>query len=374
MRTNKLLDPSTICPSGRTRCQSASHGVACLSILLALTIAEWASSQTFTVTETAGLRRFGYPVTASIELSQGAVKSIDKLRLLNANGQEVAAQFTALSHSSDGSIRACDVDFTTGLGPQESQTFHVEAGVGPRQALPKGIAVKEEDDSILIVSPYIQHRIRRDGKPLLDSITFGKEEFLAMDGVSISTQTSEAKIIKRGPFNVTIDMGKVRLEYVSSKSWVKLTQRAEAMDTLSVDGHFHLSADTLTWDLGIGSWLYGTTQGPQDIVQLRKESSLWQVVTTKKDKQPSLFATSPLFDGCGHFADPQRVAAFGIADCSSLDEAQVQLRGDGRIRLSAKCRTLSVYFHFVGQPTQVTAVTSPQSMVAPLQVTVMPIP
>lgn len=279
-----------------------------------------------------------------------------------------------MSHGNDGSLRACDVDFTTGLGPHESQSFRVEAGVGPQQALPKGIAVKESDKSILITSSAIQHRIRRDGKPLLESITFGSEEFLATDGVSTSIRASEARIIKRGPFNVTIDMGNVGLEYVSSKSWVKLIQRAEATDTVSVDGHFHLSSTSLTWDLGMGSWLYGTIHGTQDSVQLRKASALWQVVTALKGKQPSLFATSPLFDGCGHFADSQRVAAFGMADCNSLDEAQVQLRGDGHIRLSAKCRELTVYFHLVGQPTQVTAVTSPQSMVAPLHVTVKPIP
>ncbi len=83
-----------------------------------------------------------------------------------------------------------------------------------------------------------------------------------------------------------------------------------------------------------------------------------------------LFATSSQFDGCGHFADRQRVAAFGIADCSSLDDTQIQFTGDGRIRLSAKCRELTVYFHLVGQPIPVTAVTSPQSMVTPLRVTV----
>jgi hypothetical protein len=45
------------------------------------------------------------------------------------------------------------------------------------------------------------------------------------------------------------------------------------------------------------------------------------------------------------------------------------LTADGRIHIAAKRRDLTVYFHVVGQPIPVTAVTSPQSMISPLVVT-----
>lgn len=346
--------------------------VICLQIAILMNIANSVFSQTIAVTESAGLRRFGYPVTASLEFPMGELKSLDKVRLLNSENQEVACQFTALSQWSDNTVRKCDSDFIATLGPHETQTFRIEIGLGPQKRLPKGIEVKESETSFQVGSNAIQHRIRRDGKPLLESIAFGSDEFLAKDGISTSVKPSAAKIIKSGPFNATIEMGSVRLEYVSSKSWVKLTQRAESSDIVAVDAHFLLTSAPLMWDLGMGSWLYGTTHGLDDHVQLRKETSMWKAVTTSHGKAPSLFATSMVFDGCGHLVDRQKVAAFGIADCSLLDDPQIQLRGDGHFRLSAKCRELTVYFHLVGQPAQVTAVTSPQSMVSPLHVKVTP--
>jgi hypothetical protein len=311
------------------------------TVILLLSLADAGFSQNVSVTETAWLRRFGYPVSASVEFRQGEVGAIDKVRLLNSDNTEVAAQFTAFSQWNDGSVRKCEIDFTTGIGPQESQSFRVEPGVGPQNPIPKGIEVRETDDSILVTSSSMQHQIRRDGRPLLASITYGSDEFLGKDGVTTSVKASDAKIIKRGPFNATIELGDVRLEYVSSKSWVKLTQRSESTDVVSVDGHLNLTSDPLLWDLGMGSWLYGTLHERQDAVELRKDSVLWRVVTSKPGRPPLLFATSSQFDGCGHFADRQRVAAFGIADCSSLDDPQIQLNGDGHIRLSAKCRELT---------------------------------
>ncbi len=365
---------STPSSSGRHAFRSHFKWLVGLVFLLLINVGQIALSQRIVVTEAAGLRRFGYPVTASLELAQGQVPSIDKIRLVDASSQEVAAQFTALSLWPDGSVRACDVDFVTGMGPQEIRSFRIEAGVSPKQAMPTGLIVKETDEAIMVVSSSMQHRIRRDGRPLLESITFDGDEFLAKDGVVTSAKVSEAKVVKRGPFNVTIEMGHVRLEYVSSKSWVKLTQRVEATEVLAVEGQFHVTSDPLMWDFGLGSWLYGTSDEGRDVVQVDKEGSLWQVVTTSPDELPSLYATAPHFDGCGHLADQERVAAFGIANCRSLDDVQIHLRGDGHLRLSASSRELTVFFHLVGQPTQVTALTNPQSMVAPLMVSVQASP
>lgn len=360
--------------SGRHAFQSHFKWLVGLVFLLLMNVAQIALSQSIVVTEAAGLRRFGYPVTASLELAQGQVPSIDKIRLLDASSQEVAAQFTALSLWPDGSVRACDVDFVTGIGPQEIQSFRIEAGVSPKQAMPTGLTVKETDEAIMVVSSSMQHRIRRDSRPLLESITFDGDEFLAKDGVVASAKVTEAKVVKRGPFNVTIEMGPIRLEYVSSKSWVKLTQSVESTEVLAVEGQFHVTSAPLMWDFGLGSWLYGTSDDVRDVVQAGKEESLWQVVTTAPDESPSLYATSAHFDGCGHLADQERVTAFGIANCRSLDDVKIHLRGDGHLRLSARSRELTVFFHLVSQPTQVTAVTSPQSMVAPLMVSVQSSP
>jgi hypothetical protein len=99
-------------------------------------------------------------------------------------------------------------------------------------------------------------------------------------------------------------------------------------------------------------------------MSLRHHNARWDILTASD----SVFATAPTFDGCAHLADAERVEAFGIAGPAS--NLKASLTADGRIHIAAKRRHLTVYFHVVGQPIPVTAVTSPQAMVHPLVVSV----
>ena len=64
-------------------------------------------------------------------------------------------------------------------------------------------------------------------------------------------------------------------------------------------------------------------------------------------------------------------SANGINQVLEKDYDKLMKRtADGRIHIAAKRRELTVYFHVVGQPIPVTAVTSPQAMIAPLKVVV----
>jgi len=340
-----------------------------LLFLLSFTTSVMAQSITFTVSETAGLRRFGYPVTASLESAAGLIADAGKVRLLDANGKEVSAQFTAMSKWPDGSVRGLDVDFSPSPGPLETLTFRVEIGQNPSQPLRPGLSVTETDDEIIVASAAIRHRIRRDGKPLIASIAFGENEFIGPDGIRTTLEPGPAEVVKRGPFNVTLKLGPVRLEYVNTKSWVKITQRAESERELAVDAQFNLTKLPLLWDFGAGSWLYGNLSKPGQIVTMQQRNAAWDVITGPD----TVFATSKIFDGCGHLTDSERVAAFGIPDAAS--DNQIKLTADGRVQIAAARRELAVYFHVVGQPIPVTAVTSPQAMIAPLRVSqILPIP
>lgn len=77
-------------------------------LILACAASATAQPMTFTVSETAGLRRFGYPVTASLECASGSLTSVEKARLTDAAGKEAPAQFTAMSKWPDGSVRGLD--------------------------------------------------------------------------------------------------------------------------------------------------------------------------------------------------------------------------------------------------------------------------
>ena len=69
------------------------------------------------IAETAGLRRFGYPVRARINTPLPA----DGLRLA-AGYKPIAAQFTRMDQG------AVEVDFSVDLGPRETRGLVVEKG------------------------------------------------------------------------------------------------------------------------------------------------------------------------------------------------------------------------------------------------------
>jgi len=330
--------------------------------ILTLATTSMAQSITFSVSETAGLRRFGYPVTASLESAAGMIEDAEKVHVFAADGQEVPAQFTAMSKWADGSVRGLDVDFSPSPGPHETLIYRVDIGKEPTQPLRTGLSVTETADEIVVASAAIRHRIRRDGKPLLTSIAFGENEFIGADGIRTTLQAGKVEILKRGPFNVTLKLGSVQLEYVNTKSWVKITQQADDERELAVDAHFNLAKLPLLWDFGAGSWLYGNMSKPGQTVTLQHRGAAWDILTAPD----TVFATTKTFDGCGHLADAERVAAFGIANAANDNE--MKLTADGRIHIASKRRDLTVYFHVVGQPIPVTAVTSPQSMISPLVV------
>jgi len=330
--------------------------------LFAFATSVMAQTITFSVSETAGLRRFGYPVTATLESAEGMIADAEKVRLIAADGKEMPAQFTAMSKWPDGSVRGLDVDFSPSPGPREMLTYRVEIGKGPAQPLRAGLSVMETADEIVVASAAIRHRIRRDGRPLLTSIAFGENEFIGADGIRTTLQAGAGEIVKRGPFNVTLKLGSVQLEYVNTKSWIKITQQAESEREIAVDAHFNLTKLPLLWDFGAGSWLYGNMNKPGQTVTMHHRKTDWDLLTGPD----TVFATTPTFDGCGHLADAERVAAFGTA--RPANNLETKLTADGRIHITAKRRELTVYFHVVGQPIPVTAVTSPQAMISPLEI------
>src|SRR3954465_13304505 len=87
-----------------------------MRILLVLFLtATLTPAQRLTVRETAGLRRFGFPVRVSMKAVQGPLQLLE-------HGKPVAAQFTPMR---DGMM---DLDFNASLGPLESREYNVEGG------------------------------------------------------------------------------------------------------------------------------------------------------------------------------------------------------------------------------------------------------
>jgi len=130
-----------------------------------------------TVTETAGIRRFGYPVSAVIEL-QTPVPDIEHFRLIE-HGKPVAAQFRPMGDPSRA-IRAVSLDVNVSHAPLETRTYVVEYDSRGVPAAPrKGLRVIADGDVFRIRHPGdLEFVVPRNLLGLLTGVRSGKTEYL----------------------------------------------------------------------------------------------------------------------------------------------------------------------------------------------------
>jgi hypothetical protein len=119
-----------------------------------------AQGATLRVRETAGLRRFGFPVRAS-----WVGQSVRLPAQLLENDKPVPAQFTSLG---DGAV---DVDFNVGIGPWETREYRLEPGSGG-SPVDKGVTV-EQADGRYAVRHGVEFDIPANRLGLLDQVKGG---------------------------------------------------------------------------------------------------------------------------------------------------------------------------------------------------------
>jgi hypothetical protein len=344
-------------------------------------------------------------VTAHVELPAGQLKSRQNARLLSADGKAIPAQITVASQHADGSAQQIALGFNLSPAPLETTKLSLEYGENVRSLEPKqGLTFAETAEGYQ-VSAYT---IRKDAQPLISSVRYGRE-YLKQGGLNVGASAGEVeyslrratrswKVEQQGPLQVRLRcdghyLGEdgaaqlpfsITLEFVSSKSWVRVRQSADTkaagdkLVALHVTGDFQLSG-RLLWDTDVGYWLYGVLEAPEQMIFAQQEKA-W-LCKLGKAGQEILYATSLPVEGrskgWGHFQEAKEsgnVIAFGFAGQAPSREYSCSLSGDGKLRYRDQASTagpaqLDAFFHFIPVPAQHTARTSPAAMMAPLEVT-----
>src|SRR5947207_586361 len=118
------------------------------------------------VAETAGLRRFGYPVRARIKTSV----SPSSLKLAS-DGKPIAAQFTPIGHD------LVEIDFALDVGPRQKRNLIVEEGIQPPIAAP--MSVEQSTTSYVVRYPSgLSFQVPKDLHGLLSSVKTPETEYL----------------------------------------------------------------------------------------------------------------------------------------------------------------------------------------------------
>lgn len=354
-----------------------------------------------TVRETAGIRRFGYPVYARLQLPR-KVTAEDRFRLV-ADGKAVAAQFRPRA----GEPMAVDLDFAVNAGPFENKSYQIEYGPGVTPVPEgKGLTVAQTPDSITVGSGSLAYVVGRDLDGLLGEVRDGKRIYVKPGSPGLQLGKTalrgdpkrQVRVIRQGPSAVELGLawqekhgeGKqlavdVHLTFPRTKSWVEVDVEvaSEGMAVPSLGAIVNLDVDskpTLV-DFGAGTAVYTTLREKEAASLTAHPKGAWEVRTGKVGNLlPFVLPASNAMaaEGWAHVMDRTRCTALAIDGFGKGGMERIQVSGEGELSLvrnfvsdekaTTHKKRLRFWLHFVGMPVQVGAVTSPQSMMAPLVV------
>ena len=357
-----------------------------------------ASTLRLRVRETAGLRRFGYPVHTVLE----GVPPESKCRL-TLDGKPVNAQFRP-SAGPDGVA----LDFNASLGPYATEVYEVAFGEalepGPEPA--RGLKVEEAGGRYRVSGSGPVYEVPGDLAGVLKRVASDRGEFVRPGSLGFWVRRAggekkalaglRGKVLRQGPLAVALrfeggpanQAAVVDLTFPASKSWVEavctLDDRREGkVAELGLELDLRLVDKSALIDLGAGGTVYGTLQGGERLRLTGGPRSGWQVHKNSGTRETLDAASPPSSGGRGgppaegwaHVMDSTFCTALAFEGFGVRNVDRIDVGSDGRTGLSRAFdagdrsrKSLRAWFHFVGTPVQETAVTSPKSMLSPLLV------
>ena len=143
-----------------------------------------------TVAETANVARTRWPVTSGVPFPKGHLGSIEHLRLLDAKGREVPAQFAQTAEWNDGSVRWVLLDFQADVPARGSSQYILEYGSKVRRSPPgTSLRVADEAGRVVVDTGPMQFAVSKTNFTLLGEVRLGKR--LAATGGRLSMVDGE---------------------------------------------------------------------------------------------------------------------------------------------------------------------------------------
>lgn len=380
------------------------------------------------VRETAGIARFGYPVTGHFEWRGDREAAF---RLLH-DERPVAAQFSRTDEADQ--VAPWEVDFNVDLGPFESRTFRIEqVAAKPENPTPQSLTVVRDSGKLRILRPGLEFEVPQNPFGLLRVVKSPREDYLLPDSPGLfvrdregktrrfvlgkAPEMSEMQILKAGPLCAAVRFEgveepsagasaklMVRLDFPRSKSWVRaecaVDDAQHQIAALGADFHLRLAptkARPTIVDFGAPSSVYTALQPAQRAVFRasprarasdagdRGGTAPWEVTRGVEGKMAPYVAgladdVRPV-EGWAHVMDEQVCTAIAVDRFGQDAVDQIAAAADGRLRVwrefddggaapRGQRKALVFWLHFVPSPPQIGAVTSPQSMQLPPEVRV----
>jgi hypothetical protein len=385
----------------------------------------------FLLKETAGLRRFGYPVHVTLPLDSTPPSLDDEGFALKRDGQDIPAQFRRVTQPDGTSVVSLDFNASAGSFDVSKYAVHHNLGFKLPAVKGRGMNVERNGSTIDISnSSYIKYAISDDLAGFVRSVKIPSAEFIKGDSSGLfvvvngqkkriplsdrkSTPGSIVRIGRQGPLAVGLQAqcqiglegsgpvaSLIDLSFPSSKSWIEtvwtLSDPQHQIEAMGLDLGFLLDDPPILLDCGAKSTVYVTLKERElmtfeagDLPLTRGIMPSWVIRQGSAERSEVLammrrkVGDEP--EGWVHVIDRRRCTAMAVADFgqpagSALD--RFEFHGNGRFQFERRFLTekigqdipknpikrLRFWLHFVTTPVQIGAVTSPQAMLAPLVV------
>ena len=126
------------------------------------------------VTETAGAGREGWPVTSGVPFPEGHLGSVEHLRLLDAGGSAIPAQFLQTAEWDDGSVKWVLVDFQADVAANQSSRYVLEYGAKIQVTSPKtSLRVSDERQRVAVDTGAVRFVVSKSNFGLFDEVRLG---------------------------------------------------------------------------------------------------------------------------------------------------------------------------------------------------------
>jgi hypothetical protein len=382
------------------------------------------------VRETAGIQRFGYPLSVRLMLPD-SLAADTRFRLTDA-GRRVRAQITPPVERARRVLGARVapteeqfwwLDFAIDLVPNETRRVVLEYGEGipaDPQSQRRSLQVEQTDGTTRVKSSALEFVMPAKVDGLFDSVLVSGDRWLAGRAAGMTIETRDGKsipladlardvpvrVIKPGPLAAAVQSSgsgtvgqlksvgwSIRLDFPLGKSWSKVDLAVDDPDdfvqALAGELRLRLGSDgkpPVMADVGAAGWTYAALS-PGDSLRYRASPSEWMVERFRSGKA-SPYVVPPKGGhalaphGWAHLMDMKRATAIAMADFANQTTDTIELGADGKVRLARQFpqgwkpseKRLTFWLHVVSSPPQWGAATSPQSMLAPPEVRVVNAP
>jgi hypothetical protein len=386
-------------------------------------------SRTFRLEETAGLRRFGFPIFTVLPPDL-----VGPMFQLERDGNAVLAQFRKVDLGDGKPVVA--LDFNASPGPLDTEIYTVKSGAGvePGPEPQAGMRIerwRDKDDEgnawavangaslTYKVDDRLTGFLRSVMNARLEFVAPGAECFRVLDknsnshgvasgssGKAASDEQFSSRVTREGPLAVGLRFKGVAsvggsplptvvdMTFPSSKSWVEVSWVIEdptgVVAGLNMTSRLKVESSPALVDLGANDTIYGHLTADEmfeltgcDVPMLRTDGVPWTVAKVSSGKRSTLARAvtphSARAEGWAHYMDKSRCTAFAVADFGRTSRDAILCRGDGSLGITRRfanhgmdppkgLKSLRFWLHFVTNPVQIGALTSPQAMLSPLVV------